>query len=95
MRSLDVVVRGVLGEHPSEVLLSEDQHPVGDLGAGGQHEAFGETVRARTPRWDLDHLDTRIGQHRVERADRHLNLPGTDWWAFAAVVGDPNSVTIA
>jgi hypothetical protein len=54
MRSLNVVVRGVLGKHPSEVLLAEDQHPVGDLGADGQHEAFSEAVRARTPRRDLD-----------------------------------------
>ena len=28
---------------------------------------------------------------------RHLNLPGTDWWAFAAAAGweDPDGVTIA
>jgi hypothetical protein len=27
--------------------LSEDQHAVGELGADGQHEAFGVAVRAR------------------------------------------------
>ena len=55
MRPLRVVVRGVSGEHPAEVSLPEDQHPVGEFGADGQHEAFGEAVRLRTPRRDLDH----------------------------------------
>jgi hypothetical protein len=31
------------------VTLTEDQHPVGDLGPHGQHQAFGEAVRPRTP----------------------------------------------
>jgi hypothetical protein len=50
----------------------------GDFGSDGQHDAFGEAFRPRTPRRDLDHLDTRtgdtrIGQHRVERG---RELPG-------------------
>ena len=77
MRPLRVVVRGVLGQHPAEVPLPEDQHPVGDLGPDGQHEAFGEAVRPRAPRRDLDHLDARIGQHRVERG-RELSGPIAD-----------------
>jgi len=60
-----------------EVSLAEDHHPVGDLGADGQYEAFGVAVRARTPRRDLDHLDARIRKHRVERA-RVLPGPITD-----------------
>jgi hypothetical protein len=36
------------------VPLTEDQHPVGDLGPDRQHQAFGEAVRPRTPRRDLD-----------------------------------------
>ena len=67
MWPLGVVVRGVLGQHPAEVPLSEDQHPVGQLGADCQHEAFGEAVRPRAPGRDLDHFDTRIRQHRVKR----------------------------
>ena len=66
MRALHVVVRGVLGQHAAEVPLAEDQHAVGDLGPDGQHEAFGEAVRPRTPGRDLDHLDARVRQ-RVER----------------------------
>jgi hypothetical protein len=52
----------------------EDQHLVGEFGADGQHEAFGEAVRPRSPRWDLDHLDTRIREYRVERG---RELPGS------------------
>jgi hypothetical protein len=64
---LGVVVRGIRGKHPAEVPLAEDQHPVGQLGPHRQHEAFGEAVRLRTTRRDLDHLDTGIRQHRVKR----------------------------
>ena len=46
-------------------------------GPDGQHEAFGEAVRPRTPRRDLDHLDARIRQHRVERS-RELSGPVAD-----------------
>ena len=67
MRPPRVVVRGVLGEHPAEVALAEDQHAVGEFGSDGQHEAFGEAVRSGTTGRDLDHLDARIRQHRVER----------------------------
>ena len=77
MRLLPVVMRSVCGKHPAEVLLPEDQRPVGEFGADGQDEVFGEAVRARTPGWDLDHLDTRIGRHRVERG-RELSGPIAD-----------------
>ena len=46
MRPPRVVVRRIQGKQPTEVPLSEDQDPVGDLCADGQHEAFGEAVRA-------------------------------------------------
>ena len=73
MRPPRVVVGGVHGKHLAQVSLSEDQHPVGDLGPDGQHEAFGEAVRPRTARRDLDHLDARVRQDRVER---RRELPG-------------------
>jgi hypothetical protein len=38
----------IRGKHPPQMTLSEDQHPVGELGSNGQHEAFGEAVRPRT-----------------------------------------------
>ena len=77
MRPRGVVVGGVPGKHPAQVPLTEDQYPVGDLGPDGQHEAFGEAVRPRAPRRDLDHFDSRIGQHGVERC-RELSGPIAD-----------------
>ena len=53
--------------------VRRDQHPVGDLGPGGAHPAFGIGVCSRAPRRDLHHLDPRPGQHRVKRLGE---LPG-------------------
>jgi hypothetical protein len=46
--------------------FAEDEHPVGDLGPGGEHEPFRVSVRARAARWDLHGLDAGAGQGRVE-----------------------------
>ena len=77
MRPPGVVVGGVHGKHPAQMLLTEDQQSVGDLGPDGQHEAFGEAVRPRTPRRDLDYFDTGVRQDRVERR-RKLTGPIAD-----------------
>jgi hypothetical protein len=61
----------------AQVSLAEDQRPVGDLGSDSQYEASGEAVRTRTPGRDLDHLDARISQHRVE-GRRELPSPIAD-----------------
>ena len=68
---------GVPGKHVPQVPLSEDQHLVGDLGPDGQHDAFGEAVRPRTPRRNPDHLDARVRQDRIERC-RELTGPIAD-----------------
>jgi hypothetical protein len=70
------VMRGVHGKHLPQVSLAEDQHPVGHLGPHGQDDAFGEAVRLWTPRRDLDHLDARVRQDRVERS-RDLTCAGS------------------
>ena len=53
--------------------LAEDQHPVGDLRPGGEHEPFRVSVRARTSGRDLHGLDTSAGQ---DCAKRFGELPG-------------------
>ena len=53
--------------------LAEDQHPVGDLRPGCEHEPFRISVRARAPGRDLHRLDTGAGQDRVKRRGE---LPG-------------------
>jgi hypothetical protein len=63
----DQLLRCVHSKNPAEVPLAGDQHSVGDLGADGQHEAFGVAARAWRPRRDLDHLNPRVREDRVER----------------------------
>ena len=53
--------------------FAEDQHPVGDLGLGGEHEPFRISVRARAAGRDLHGLDAGPGQDRVKRRGE---LPG-------------------
>ena len=55
------------------MLFAEDEHPVGDLGPGSEHEPFPVSVRARTLRRELDRFAAGIGQDRVERG---AELPG-------------------
>ena len=47
--------------------FAEDQDAVGELGSGGEDEAFGVTVRSRISRWDLHGVDAGVGQDGVER----------------------------
>ena len=47
--------------------FAEDQHLIGDLGPGYEHEPFRVSVLARAPRRDLHRLDTSTGQDRVKR----------------------------
>jgi hypothetical protein len=77
MRPPRGVVRRILSEHPAEVMLPEDQHPVGQVTADRPHEALSDAVRPRATRRDLDHLDVRIHPHRVERL-RELTGPIPD-----------------
>jgi hypothetical protein len=57
----------ICDKHPAEVPLPEDQHPVGELAPYRQHEAFGGAVRPRAGGRDLEHLDARVREDRVER----------------------------
>jgi hypothetical protein len=53
--------------------LAEDQHRVGDLSAGGEHEAFGVSVRPEGMGRDPHGLDARAGQ---DGAEGRGELPG-------------------
>jgi hypothetical protein len=43
----------VLGQDRPQMPLAEDQHPVGDLGPGGEHEPFRIGIRSRAPGRDF------------------------------------------
>jgi hypothetical protein len=58
---------GVPGEDRPQVAFAEDQHAVGDLDPGGEHEPFGVGVRARASGRDLRYLDAGAGQGRARR----------------------------
>ena len=73
MGAPSVVVSLVLGQDRPQMSLPEDQHPVGDLSPGGEHEPFRISVRARAAGRNLHHLDTSVGQDRVKRRGE---LPG-------------------
>jgi hypothetical protein len=46
MGATSVVVGLVLGQDRPQLPLAEDQHPVGDLRPGGEHESFRISIRA-------------------------------------------------
>jgi hypothetical protein len=62
-----VVVGGVPGKDGPQMSFTEDQDAVGELGSGGEDEAFGEAVRPRTSRWDSHGIDTGSGQDCIKR----------------------------
>jgi hypothetical protein len=73
MGSSSVAVRLVFGQNQAQMSFAEDQHLVGDLGPGGEHEPFRISVRPGTSGRDLHRLDTGTGQDRVDRLGE---LPG-------------------
>ena len=73
MGASSVVMGLVLDQDRPQMPLAEDQHPVGDLGPGCEHEPFRISIRSRAPGRDLHGLDAGASQERVEgRAE----LPG-------------------
>ena len=77
MGSPPVVMGLVLGQDRPQVPLTEDEHPVGDLCPGGEHEPFRVSVRPRASRRDLHGLDADVRQDCVERPSE-LPSPVTD-----------------
>jgi hypothetical protein len=65
-RAMLAVVRGVLVQDSAKVPWPGDQDPVGDLGPGCAHPAFGIGVRSPAAGRGLHHLDPRAGEHCVE-----------------------------
>lgn len=64
--SSTVVVADVIREYSMQVPLAKDHHAVGEFGSEGAHEPFGEAVRLRATRGNLDHLDAHVGEDSVE-----------------------------
>jgi hypothetical protein len=58
--------------------LAEDQHAIGDRGAGGEDEPFRVRVRPWALRWDLARGDTGVSEHGVEGGGGELAGPVAD-----------------
>ena len=67
----------VFGEHGVQMPLAQDQHAVGELGSGGEHEPFGVAVRPWATRRNLDRRDAHVSQDGIERG-RELASPVAD-----------------
>ncbi len=74
VRSSSVVVGRVPGQDSTQMPLTENRYPVGDLGPGGQHEPFRIGVRPGTSGWNRDRGDAGVSEDRVERCGE---LPGS------------------
>jgi hypothetical protein len=60
MVSSSVVAGLILGQDGLQMPLTEDQHPVGDLCPGGEHESFRVGVRLRALGRDLHGFDAGV-----------------------------------
>jgi hypothetical protein len=67
MGTTPVVMGLVLGQDRPQMPLAEDQHPVGDLGPGCEHEPFRIGIRARAP--GRDFTSRRVGAPLGRRRD--------------------------
>ena len=62
-----VVVAQIFGQDAAQVVLTVDEHSVGQFGAQRADPAFRAGVRPRASWWSLDDLDARAGEDGVER----------------------------
>ena len=63
-----VVVAQVVGQHPAQMVLIDDQQPVEEFAAQGAGDPFADRVRPRGLRWAGENPDAIRREHGVERA---------------------------
>jgi len=68
VRPGSVVVQQVLGQHPAQVLLIDDQQPVEDLPAQRADHPFADRIRPWSLRRAGHDPDALRSEHRIERA---------------------------
>jgi len=87
MRTMAVVVGGVLDENAREVSFVSDRDAVGALAADSADPTFGMRVHPRRLRWGADDLDVGCGEYGVERAvnfvsrSRSRYRSRSVWWS--------------
>jgi hypothetical protein len=70
MRPGRVVVHQVLGQHPAQVLLVDDQQPVEEFPAQGADDPFADRVRSGSLRRAGQDPGTHRGEHGIEMMPR-------------------------
>jgi hypothetical protein len=55
-----VVMGLVLGKDAAQVAFAEDEHPVGDLGPGGEHEPLGKSIGIRRQLHTIQMVSTSV-----------------------------------
>ena len=63
-----VVVQQVFGQHPAQMVLVDDQHPVQELPAQGTDDPLTDRIRSGRLRRAGQDPDAFCGEHGVERA---------------------------
>ena len=67
VRTVDVVMIGVLGQHRLQLQASEDEHPVQHLTPNGADPPLRVGIRPGCPHRRAQHLDPLGGKDRIER----------------------------
>jgi len=78
----------IFGEYLTQVVLIDDQHPVGELPAQGADDPFADRVRSGRLRRAGENPDAFRGEHGIEGA-REQALIGDDGGAGRRAVGRP------
>ena len=63
-----VVVPQILGQHPAQMVLIDDQQPVQELAAQGTVDSLADRVRSGRLRRAGENPDARRGEHGIEGA---------------------------
>jgi hypothetical protein len=77
MRTVNVVVIGVLSQHRLQLSASEDEHPVQHLPPNGPDPSLRVGIRPWRPHRSAQHLDPFSGKHCIERRGE-LRIPIAD-----------------
>jgi hypothetical protein len=77
VRPTGVVMMKVLGQHPAQVVLADDQQPVEELAAQGADDSLADRVRSGRLRWAGQNPDAVRGEYGVEGSPGTLRVSKT------------------
>jgi hypothetical protein len=90
VRTVKVVVVGVLAEDQPQVTFASDQHPVRALAAGTADQALRDRIRTRRPDRRPNHPHSDRGEYDIER-HRELDVPVPDQELHTVSLTEPET----